>query len=124
MFCRTFDIFLRDGKSGSSPSSADVAAARNFYLTTGGVNRHGSLAYSSSGEMTQADLNAWTTPRDSIELIPALAAAAGAAASSGGGEAGPERSRLVPGGALFLSGSRGLKPNEVQALEQVRKGVG
>lgn len=77
-----------------------------------GSYRPESLAYSSSGELSQAELDAWTKPGDSKHFAPAHATPG----EGGQGATG----RAGPGSAVFLSGSRGLKPNEVVALRQVR----
>lgn len=107
-----------DPKTGASPVDAV-----GFSFTG---NRLGSLAYSSSGEMTAAELDSRTRSRGrsrSEDLTPALDPSEVNSGSVGGRVdacRGIERTRLVSGTSpVFLSCSRGLKPNEIQALQQV-----
>lgn len=103
-----------DSRAGVSPVDAV-----GFGFTG---TRFSSLAYSSSGDMTAAELDARTKPRArsrSEDFTPALDPSE---LKKGSDDCrGIERTRLVSGTSpVFLSCSRRLKPNEIQALQQVR----
>lgn len=96
----------------TSSLSAAIADASEVYRHSG-ADRHNSLAYSSSSEMSGSEVEAITQPRDRIGELASQAT--GVVPASLGGS----RRETPSAPTVASSGRRALRPNEMEALLQV-----